>query len=134
MRLCVGELDAVDTWKDIVRINKKYRESPSGRPVRRGSICSLRVNDRAKWVVAHGRESSDAVIQMDLTTRLALKVKPGETYEFTLKRMSWVKSFAFPWRASDPIYRVPAQIALIGLALGVLAIIIGLLPLFIHMS
>ena len=80
----------------------------------------------------HGRESDDEVIQMDLNVRLALDVKTKHAYDFTLEQISWLKSLWFPWKASDPIYRVPAQLSLVslflGIVLGVLGILVGLIP------
>ena len=77
-----------------------------------------------------------SVIQMDLNVRLALEVKVGETYDFSLEPLSWIKSLWFPWWASDPIYRLPAQLgllsALIGTILAVLGIVLGLVPILKH--
>jgi hypothetical protein len=132
MRLTVENLAWEDTWKDIVRIKKQYRKDRENKHIPRGAICRITVGDRSKWVIVHGRESDDEVIQMDLNVRLALDVKTRQAYDFTLDRISWIKSLWFPWKASDPIYRVPAQLSLVsfflGVVLGVLGILVGLIP------
>jgi hypothetical protein len=136
MELKVENLAFEDTWKDIVRIKKEYRRDRSDSPIRRGRICRITVGKKLKWVIVHGREPSDNVIQMDLTTRLALGIDTGQTYEFTLDQLSWIRSLWFPWKASDPMYRLPAQLSLVsfflGVVLGVLGIIVGLMPLLLE--
>jgi len=83
-------------------------------------------------VIVHGRKPSDNVIQMDLTTRLALEIDTDQTCDFNLDQLSWLRSLWFPWKASDPMYRLPAQLSivsfLLGVVLGVLGIIVGLKP------
>ncbi|HLY99529.1 MAG TPA: hypothetical protein VKT33_10765 [Candidatus Angelobacter sp.] len=134
MQLKVEGLAVEDSWKDIIRIKNKYRKDSKGRHIRRGSICCVSVGDKLKWVILHGREDDDAVIQMDLNARLALGVKKGQTHDFQLERLSWLKSLWFPWKSSDPTYRVPAQLSLIalilGVVLGVVGIVIGLIPIY----
>jgi len=136
IRLKVKDLQAEDTWKDIVRIPKKHRKDHKGDHVVRGTICCLTVGTNSKWVVVHGREHDDAVIRMDLNARLSLNVKSETEYDFTLKKLPWLKRLWFPWRASDPIYRLPAQLGLIalilGTVLGLIGILIGLIPIWKH--
>lgn len=133
-QLIVKSLEVEDTWKDIVRINRKFRSRVNGEPIPRGTPCILRAraDGPGKWVVVHGRESQDAVIQMDLNVRLALDVKEGETQDFSLQPLSWVRSLWFPWHASDPIYRLPAQLgllsAILGTILAVLGVVLALVP------
>ena len=61
VRLAVTGIEVEDTWKDIVRINKNFRFGSKGQFVRRGTACVLRAsaNGPSKWVVVHGRESTD---------------------------------------------------------------------------
>jgi hypothetical protein len=117
-----------DAWKDIVRIKKEYRQDNNDKHINRGAICRLTVGDHSKWVIVHGRVPDDRIIEMDLSTRLALKVGNGASYDFKLTRISWLRSPWFPWKASDPIFRVPAQISLISFFLGVVALILSIPP------
>jgi hypothetical protein len=134
VRLTVKSLDAGDTWKDIVRIKNKYRTDHKDKHIRRGTICRVAVGDKSTWVIVHGREPDDSVIQMDLNTRLALGLKKEETRDFTIFRLSWIRSLWFPWKASDPMYRLPAQLSLVsfflGMVLGVLGILVGIIPMY----
>jgi hypothetical protein len=126
--LTVASIAIEDTWKDIVRIKKEYRRDDNDKHITRGTICRLTVGEHSKWVIVHGRVPDDRVIEMDLSTRLALKVKSGTSYDFELTRISWLRSLWFPWKASDPIFRVPAQISLISFFLGVVALILSIPP------
>lgn len=132
VRLQVEDLKAEDTWKDIVRIHKTHRKDHKGGHIDRGTICCISVGKKSKWVVVHGRQHNEPFVRMDLNTRLGLEVDSGTPYDFTLKKLPWVKRLWFPWRASDPIYRYPAQLGLlaliIGTVLGFLGIVLGLLP------
>jgi hypothetical protein len=134
INLTVGALALEDTWKDIVRIHKPYRKDKDDQPIKRGTICRLSVGQKSKWVIVHGREADEKVIQMDLNTRLALELKEGGAYDFTITRLTWLRSLWFPWKVSDPIFRVPAQLALIslilGVVLGLIGILVGLVPIY----
>ncbi len=130
MKLMVEKLPAEDAWKDIVRIHEPDRLDGDGVVIRRGTICRLEVNGKSTWVIARGLPKRHGVIQIDLNLRSELDVDEGAAYEFTLTRISWLKTLWFPWKASDPIYRIPAQLALISFALGVVALALGAIPLF----
>jgi hypothetical protein len=131
--LIVRTLPSEDTWKDIVRIKKEFRKDTKGNHINRGTICRITVEGKSKWVVIHGRETDDPVIQMDLNVRLGLGVKTGKTYDFAIEKLSLVQRLWFPWRASDPIYRIPAQLGLIsfilGSVLGVIGVVLGIVSL-----
>lgn len=128
MKLEVQHLPAEDAWKDIIRVDNDSRNNPCGKHIPRGAICRITVNDKSRWVVMHGLKHKHGVVQMDLSTRNALDLEPGTSYDFTLQRLSWFRSLWFPWKASDPIYRVPAQLSLISLALGIIGLVLGLVP------
>jgi hypothetical protein len=133
MELAVRNLGASDCWRDIVRIKKQFRLDRNGNPIKRGRVCRISVDDRTAWVVVHGRATDDAVIQMDLNIRHALGVRIGEIHNFQLTQLSWIKSLWFPWGASDPGYRLPAQLGLLsfilGTTLGVIGLVLGLVAL-----
>lgn len=132
VQLVVRALPLEDTWKDVIRLNKKYRRDDGGRHIPRGRVCRISVGNRSKWVIAHGREADDAVIQMDLNVRLALGVKLDDSYFFTIEHLSWLKSLWFPWKASDPIYRLPSQLSLLALLIGIVLGVLGILVSVIH--
>lgn len=134
--LTVQKLDADHAWKDLVLIPVQFRTDRQGKPIHRGTICRISCNECSKWVIVAGlRPQTDGprVIQMDLNVRLALGVDVGEECNFQLDHLSWMSRLWFPWRASDPGYRAPAQLAFIslflGTFLGLVGIVLGILPL-----
>jgi len=134
LELTVKRLATTDAWKDIVRIKEGFRRDRNGTHVRRGTICRITApNGRSKWIVVHGRKPNDNRIEMDLNVRLALDVKIGETYAFVLDQLSPIQSLWFPWKASDPMFRLPAQMGIIsfviGVVLGAAGILVGVVPL-----
>jgi hypothetical protein len=130
--LRVSNIPVEDAWKDIVRIKNKHRTDYRGKHVPRGSLCRIEVNGYSKWVVVRGLHPDAPDIEMDLTTRLFLGLKVGQIYNFTIYRLWWPQRLWFPWRASDPIYRLPAQLGLIslilGTSLGLLGVLLGVEP------
>jgi hypothetical protein len=133
-RLKIKNASAEDAWKDIVRIPNKHRRDHNNKHISRGRVCCVTVGKRSKWVIVHGLDTQDAVIRMDLNVRLALKLKNDHDYDFTFRKLGWLQTLWFPWRASDPIFRLPGQLGLIalffGLLLGGLGIYLGLIPLY----
>jgi hypothetical protein len=130
LRLKVEKIAAEDTWKDIIRVKKDFRRDVNNKQIKRGAICRLSCGARSKWVIVHGRAAEGNILEIDLSTRLALKLDYGASYDFTLTRISWLTSLWFPWKASDPIFRVPAQLSLISLFLGIVAIVVGAVPIY----
>ena len=129
MQFTVENLATKDSWKDIVRIPEPYRTTVHGDHIGRGTICKLTVNDKSKYVIVRGSKRKARTINMDLNLRLFLKVKEANLYDFELRKASWFQCLLFAWSASDPIYRVPAQLSLISLALGLLGLFLGVVPL-----
>jgi hypothetical protein len=133
MNFEVRNLPAEDAWKDIVRVKNQYRQYSNGDHIHRGTICRIRMGAKSKWVVVHGRKTDEPVIQMDLNVRLALGVHEGETHDFSFERLSWIQTLWFPWNASDPGYRIPAQLGLIsfflGTVLGAIGVVLGVMAL-----
>jgi hypothetical protein len=134
MNFVVQNLPAEDTWKDIVRVKEKYRKYSNGAHIHRGTICRIQLGTKSKWVIVHGRKTEEPIIQMDLNVRLALGVHLGEVHDFTFERLFWIQTLWFPWKASDPGYRIPAQLGLIsfflGTVLGILGALLGGIPLY----
>lgn len=122
MKLTVAALPMEDTWKNIVRINKDFRGGIS-----RGAICRIRTNGRSAWIILYGRATADPTIQMDLNMRMLLGLKEGETQEFELQKLSWIQSLWFPWKASDPMYRLPAQLSIVSFFVGTILGVVGVL-------
>ena len=136
MHLTVEGLSPHDCWKDIVRIKEQYRNDWRGKPIKRGKICRITIGGKSAWVVVHGRNTDEPVIQMDLNLRQKLEIRKGRTYDFDIRQIRWPRSLWFPWYASDPGYRLPAQLALItsfvGTILGIAGVLLGIAALGGH--
>ena len=127
MELEVCELPLRDVWKDIARIPRSYRRDVHGRHIRRGEIVKLEVNGRRKFVVVHGcRRKGARIVLIDSKLRTDLKLENGKVYDFDLERASLPGQWIWMWNASEPTYRVPAQISLVSFVLGVLGLILGI--------
>lgn len=129
MELTVRGLDPEDCWKDIVRIKTRYRVDRNGKPIARGRICIVKTGDKEVWGVMHGRETDEPVIQMDLNMRRSLGVKKDQVHDFEITQLRWLKALWYPWKASDPGYRIAGQLGLIGLLLGVVGVLLGVVAL-----
>jgi hypothetical protein len=121
-----------ESWKDAVRIREEFRKDTKGNDIERGTICWLGVNGALRLVVVHGCKTEEPIIHIDLNLRKDLGIRKGETYEFTLKKATWWGRWRWAMTASDPAYRIPAQISVISLALGVIALFLGIIPLVHH--
>jgi hypothetical protein len=136
MKLTVNEMRLEDTWRDIARIPQDHRKDPRGKRIRRATICKVTVNNKHKLLAIHGAlptagcPEGDAIMLLDSPTRNDLGVRVGVSYEVELRPVGWLGYWSWAWKASDPAYRVPAQISLISLALGVIGLLLGLLTLW----
>jgi len=128
--LTVKNLAATDSWKDIVRIKDLYRQDENNKHINRGQICKLIANGHSTWVLMHGRNPNTPEIRMDLNTRLALKVNVGQTHQFQIHQCGMIERLWYPWKASDPGYRIAGQISLISLLLGTVLGIVGVVLAF----
>jgi hypothetical protein len=130
MNLKVEQIPERDTWKDVVRIPYEHRYTLNGIRVRRGAVCKLIVNRRSKLVTVHGCPLRGARIQIDSKLRTDLGLDQGCSYEFELRLISWTGYWRWAWTASDPAYRVPAQMSLISLVLGLIGLLLGLISIW----
>jgi hypothetical protein len=127
-KLTVHELPDEDRWKDMARIPRAYRVDVSGNNIRRAKICNVTVGGKQKLLAIRGWPEKEALILLDSPTRNQLGVAVGEAYEFQVRPVKWLGYWRWAWGAADPAYRVPAQISLISLVLGVIGLVLGLLP------
>lgn len=121
IRLTVGKAATDDIGRDVLRIN--YADRPQG--ISRHDIVSVEVNGRSAIVAIRGNDEP-GIVNFDVDTRDDLRVLPGETYEFELRRI-WFGRLRWYWDATDPATRVPAQIAVISFILGLIGLALGIL-------
>jgi hypothetical protein len=124
-KLTVCKLEVENCWKDLARVPKEHRVDGSGKRIRRAKICKVIIGDKHKLLSIHGCQKKDAVILMDSITRDDLGVHEGNSYEVELQPVGWLGYLRWASVAADPAYRIPAQISLISLLLGVIGFILG---------
>jgi hypothetical protein len=129
--LTVHELPAEDCWRDMARIPRKYRKTESGQHVARNTICKVTVGGKTKLLALRGCRDKEPKILLDSSTRLELGLEVEQSYEVSIHKVHWFGYWKWAWGAADPGYRLTAQISLISLALGVIGLILGLLPLLL---
>ena len=128
-KLTVGKLEVENCWKDMVRVPGIHRADGSGKRIRRAKICNVIIGGKQKLLSIHGCPNEDPIILMDDITRHDLGVHAGDSYEVELHPVRWWGYLSWAWAAADPAYRVPAQISLISLILGVIGLFLGVLGL-----
>ncbi|MCV3205745.1 hypothetical protein OHD62_05665 [Mesorhizobium sp. YC-39] len=121
IRLMVGKAATGDIGRDILRIN--HADRPHG--ISRHDIVSVEVNGRSAIVAIRGNDEP-GVVNIDVDARDDLRVLPGETYEFELRRI-WFGKLRWYWNATDPATRVPTHIAVVSFILGVIGLALGVL-------
>lgn len=129
-KLTVHKIALADAWKDVARIPRKYRKDVSGRSIRRAEICDVTIGDKHRLLAIHGCPIKDARILLDSPTRIYFDVEIGSSYEVKLCPVGWFGYWRWAWKASEPAYRVPAQISLVSLFLGVVGLLLGALSLW----
>ncbi len=129
-KLTVYEMPVEDCWKDMARVPRNHRVDVSGKRIRRAKICNVTIGDKHKLLAIRGSPEKDARILLDSPTRIDLDVQVGTSYEVELRPVGWLGYWRWAWDAADPAYRVPAQISLISLLLGVIGLLLGVLGLW----
>jgi hypothetical protein len=131
VRLKVDNMHVRDCWKDMARVPYEHRIDANGKHIHRGSICDVTVRGTSKHTLlaVRGCQGDEARILLDSQTRHELGVKVGESYEVELRLVGWIGYCRWAWNADDPAYRLPAQISLISLFLGIGGLLLGFWPL-----
>jgi hypothetical protein len=113
----------------MVRIPERYRLDKAGNKIGEGKICKIAVaSGVSKLLAVRGSIGVDRPeIRMAEKTRNDLGVTLGEEYDFEIRQSRWPGHICWSWTASDPAYRIPAQIAVSSLILGFISLILGLI-------
>jgi hypothetical protein len=128
-KLTVKKISKEDVFGDTARVSEEYRKTPSGKDIKSGTVCKIKVNGRSAYAVIRG--TPDEITQniyMDDYLRKDLGVEPGEAHDFKFHPTSVFGSIAWTWKATDPVYRVASRLSVLSLALGILGLILGALP------
>ncbi len=128
LSLTIHELPVEDCWKDIVRVPREFRVDANGKRIRRAKICEVTINGKSKLLAVRGCPEKDARMLVDSPTRHDLEIDIGKAYEVELRPVWWFGYWKWAWSAADPAYRVPAQISMISLLLGIIGLLLGAWP------
>ena len=107
-----------DIGKDRVRLHWKRRLGH-----RRFVILMLDQDGKTALVSALGHEGDEDDIQMDVDLRQRLGVEPGERVRIAISAAGWIGQLRWYLSATDPTVRVPAHLAVLSVAVGIVAIL-----------
>jgi hypothetical protein len=126
-----GKLEEV--YRDIVRLPEAIRLAPSRKVIEEGRICKIRTDSKTAYVIVRGVENYTVnghthgrCIHMDAVTRKKLEVIGRESARFELTPVRWFGELRWAWNATEIGYRVASRLAIIGLVLGVIALVVTL--------
>ena len=122
-----------EVQKDIARVAEDKRKNQRGREIDAGSICKIQSPSTGKSTLAFLRGLDEAeeesVIRIDEYLRENLCVDLNRKYNFTFETRWWYR-FVWPWRATDPGYKISSEIAFVSFALGLISLGLGLVAIF----
>ena len=125
MHLTVEEAEDADFYKDIARINYSDRSNFGT-----GHIHQIAVGDRqAYFILRNLAQSSKGRILLDRPSRQQLNVDVNRDYEFAISPVGWWGELCWAFRATEPGYRIAAQLGVLSFFLGVLSLVLAVLPL-----
>lgn len=127
MKLKVEALPEKDLWKDMIRIPYAYRRDGGEIKIPSSSVCKITANGKSRLVAVRGCPGKDPIIQIELKLRTHLGLKVGQEYDFKLAPASSLGYWRWAWKATDPAYRVPAQISLVSFILGLIGLLLGVI-------
>jgi hypothetical protein len=126
----VHQLDRTEVYRDIVRVNQKYRidARKTNCKIKEGEVCRIRVNGRQCLVVLRGYEDNEnPEIRMDDFTRGPYKLNVGykQKYEFEFTPVRFIGKVRWAWQASEMGYQVATRLAVLGLLMGLVGFLWG---------
>jgi hypothetical protein len=117
-----------DIYRDIVRIPEEHRLDARGKKVAEGTVCKLTINGKSKRAFVRGcKDEKGAIIVMDYRTRKAFGVTNKSAVEVQIASCHWLGECLWACRASDPAYKIPAQLGVSSLFLGIVGLFLGIL-------
>jgi hypothetical protein len=121
--LKVAPADEDDVYRDIARINVKHRAG-----LLTGQVYLVQVGATKRYMILRGTLKEDTVL-LDEKSRSALKVKSGQSTELQISEAGSLGYLIWCWRATDPQFRIPAQLGILSFGLGLLSLFLSLIPL-----
>lgn len=124
-RLKVVQVDADDTFEDMVRVHKKHRPFSEA-----GQVVLVSMNGRTIPLVARGAKGNNGLtIGLDSKSRDSLSVTDGVEYDFTFSKADFLQQLKWAYYASAPMPRIGVRLALLSVVLGAIGFILGLISL-----
>ncbi|UXT43229.1 hypothetical protein FY137_18340 [Agrobacterium tumefaciens] len=117
MKLRVVGLSDRQGRSDLVRIHWEDRDDDK---FPRWSVAKLTCNGISRYVVVLGRDedATKGEIELDIDHRTFFKVEKGKSYDCELEKTWWIGKLRYLLQAHDPMLRLPTNIALISLVIG----------------
>jgi hypothetical protein len=117
-----------DVYKDIVRITEKDRGD-----LKTGRIHKFKTSNATAYFILRGNgPSDDGKILIDEAARNKLNLGPSAESDFVIQQVGFWGELRWVWSATDPSYRIAGRLGVLSLFLGVLALGLGIAPLFIE--
>lgn len=107
----VHQLHQDEVYKDIIRVNEKYRINKQNKPIKEGRVCLVRANGHKSLAVLRGHQDSDLPqIRMDDYTRESrLDLKQGKTYQFEFEEVGLIGEWKWAWNSTE--IRIPGYLS-----------------------
>jgi hypothetical protein len=127
IKLEVKQADSADVFQDMVRVHHSYRPK-----IAAGRICCVQANGEKIRATARNTTANETgVIYLDNVMRKKLRVKDGESAEFTISKGSVWDEFVWAWTASDPVSRIGSRLAVLSVCLGLLGFALGVISIWL---
>ncbi len=117
--LMVKQAEDDDVFEDIVRINTNHRKG-----IKAGEACVIRYGKKRIAVVMRNTRGGECnVIRMDDTLRTRLGVEEEQTYDFEIRRASFLDNLSWGWHSTNVYVKSSARLAFVGFVLGVIGLL-----------
>lgn len=130
MKLKIRPIRAEEIYRDFIRIPEQYRMDRTGKLVPEGTICRIFSGNRSCYGIVRGLVDEEKLVaRLDERLRDELGLKDHETSEIELKAVGPWGQFCWALKASDPAYRIAAQLSALSVILGAIGFILGVFSL-----
>jgi hypothetical protein len=125
----IALLDQEDVYKDILRIPEVHRSCSAGSPIVEGTLCKVYAGAFATRLFLRGCQGDQApVARMDEGTRNRLGIEVGQEVDLRIVPLGWWGQLMWAWNASEPAYRIAAQLAVLSVLISIVGLVLGVLP------
>jgi len=125
-----------EVYRDIVRVPESDRVDSHGQPIEEGRICKIKTGSKETYVIVRGVKNfvlernpahvHSQCIHMDDVTRKLLGISNTRSARFEITPVGSWGQLKWAWSATEISYRIASRLAVVGLALGLIALIVSL--------